>query len=290
MTFPFSGARTEPGDYSLFVLKNAAGMTVTISERGAALYSWCAPDRYGRKADVLLAESDATTRTGAGMPRWQGRHAEGGVTLRANAGTTELMLHYHLDDDGSLFIDYRARAIAPSPLATMPGPYFNLNGGHGDVGDHMLSIAADYYVEIDVGGEPAGVAAVAGTPFDFRQPAAIGPRLRWHDTQVCLAGGFGHGYFVGSHVAGGQGALREVARVVDPGSGRRLQVFSTESALQFCCAKQAVGLSGHLGYRDGFSLHGCARPALTSSAWPRIVLHAGQEYSQTTVYRLALQA
>ena len=38
----------------LYTLRNAQDMRVTISERGAALVSWWAPDRYGRVADVLL--------------------------------------------------------------------------------------------------------------------------------------------------------------------------------------------------------------------------------------------
>jgi aldose 1-epimerase len=293
---PVPGTAAEPADNRLFMLKNASDMTVTISERGAALRSWRAPDRYGRMADVLLADADGAAPADAYSRRWQGRHAEGGVAmaLTAPGGAASLTVHYHLDDDGRLIVDYDARAELPTSLRAMANPYFNLNGGRADVGDHMLQIDAEYYVEVDAGGAPVSVAAVAGTPFDFRQPAAIGPRLRWTDTQIGLAGGFDHCYFVRNHFAGGQGALREVARVFDPGSGRRLQVYTTEAALQFCSGKRAVGLQGDAPAaprrRDGFCLETHARPELMSAAWPHVILHPGQVYRQTTVYRLSLQA
>jgi aldose 1-epimerase len=80
-------------------------------------------------------------------------------------------------------------------------------------------------------------------------------------------------------MAGGQGTLREVARVFDPGSGRRLQVYTTEAALQLCTGAQG----------RGFCLEANARPEMISAAWPQVILHPGQEYRQTTVYRLSLQ-
>ncbi|MDQ1919202.1 aldose epimerase family protein [Massilia pseudoviolaceinigra] len=279
MTTPIFGATAQPDECRLYTLRNASGMAVTISERGAALRSWHAPDRYGRMADVVLAEPDHAS-SASPAARWQGRHAEGGVSLLLTApGGAELLVNYHLDDDGSLIINYKATAAAPVALDVQLRPYFNLNGGHADVGDHMLQIDAAYFVEVDAGGAPAGVAAVGGTPFDFRQPAPIGPRLRWSGTQTRLMGGFNHCLFVRDHYAGGQGALREVARVVDPGSGRRLQMYTTEAALQLCT-----------GQRAGFCLEAHARPCLMSAAWPQVVLRRGQVYRQTTVYRLALEA
>lgn len=286
---PLHGATAEATDAREFMLRNANGMTVTISERGGVLRSWRAPDRYGRMAEVLLAD-DGLAPAGGLAPCWEGRHVEGGVSLAlaASGGGPRLLVHYQLNDEGRLTVDYDAAAGSPVPLAAVHHPYFNLNGGQGDVGDHMLQIDAEYYVEVDADGVPAGVAAVAGTPFDFRQPAAIGPRLRWTDSQLGLAGGFDHCYFVRNHYAGGQGALREVARVFDPGSGRRLQVHTTEAAMRFCSGKPVTGLPQRQS--DGFCLEACARPGLISAAWPRVILHPGQVYRQTTVYHLTLQA
>jgi len=279
---PLAGERS-------FMLENAAGMTVTIGERGAQPRAWRAPDRYGRMADTL--------RTGPILPaagkgrtaRWQGRLADGVVTLALTAGGdgAGMLVHYRLDDDGALTIEYQAVAGMPIPLAALAHPSFNLSGGLADVGDHMVQIDADYFEETGPGGAPAGVAAVDGTPFDFRQPAAIGPRLRWTDTQLHRAGGFDHCFCVRNHFAGGQGALREAARVFDPASGRRLQVYTTEAAVRFSCGP---GTAAQPASRlDAFRVEGLARPGLMSAAWPRVMLAPGQVYRQTTVYRLSLQ-
>jgi aldose 1-epimerase len=331
----------------LFTLQNAHGMRVMISEHGAALVSWWAPDRYGRMADVLLGYREPGDYAGNGayfgavIGRWANRIAKGRFNLdgqpvqvdvndRGNhlhggpqgfhaarwqgeasgrrarlrlispdgsagfPGRVEVAVDYTLDDDGSLAIEYQAVADAPTPLNLTSHPYFNLNGGRGDVGDHMLQIDADYYLDIDDSGIPVAVAAVGGTPFDFRKPAAIGPRLRWPDEQLHLAGGFDHCYCVGAE-PGRQGGLREVASVCDPGSGRRLQVSTTEAGLQFYSGNRLEGVRGRAP--EPYGRH--AGLCLEAGAWPdqingehagAVILRPGQVYRQTTVYRLSLQA
>jgi len=278
----------------LFTLKNTHGMAVTISESGAVLRSWRALDRYGRMADVLLADHDAARSTCA-LPRWEGRHAEGGVSLRRlTADGAEQLLNYHLDDDGNLIINHAA-VVAASTLTPAQLPLcFNLSSGDADVGDHLLQICADYFVEVDAGGMPAGVAVVGGTPFDFRQPAPIGARLCWPDSQLHVAGRFDHCFYVSDHFSGSQSALREVARVIDPGSGRRLQMYSTEATLQFRAggpnlARQGGAPGAPLPGRRGLQLYAQPRPSLVSLGWPQLMLRPGQIYRQTTVYRLSLQ-
>jgi aldose 1-epimerase len=267
-----------------FALENAAGMTVTISERGAQLCAWHAPDRYGRMADVLRA--GVSTPPAGRAARWEGRQADGVVSLALTAGGdgAGMLVHYRLDDEGGLTIEYQSVAGVPIPLAALAYPAFNLSGGPGDVADHMVQIDADYFEEAGPGGMPGGVAAVGGTAFDFRHPAAIGPRLRWTDSQLQRDGGFDHCFCVRNHFAGGQGALREVARVFDPASGRRLQVHTTEAAVRF---SSGPGTAPHM---DAFRVEAHARPGLMSAAWPRVMLMPGQVYRQTTVYRLSLQA
>jgi aldose 1-epimerase len=277
------GAPDAPAGERSFALENAAGMTVTIGERGAQLRAWHAPDRYGRMADVL--------RTGLSAPpagravRWEGRQTDGVVSLALTAGGdgAGMLVHYRLDDEGGLTIEYQSVAGMPTPLAPLAYPAFNLSGGQGDVGDHMVQIDADYFEEAGPGGVPGGVAAVGGTAFDFRHPAAIGPRLHWTDSQMQRTGGFDHCFCVRNHFAGGQGALREVARLFDPASGRRLQVHTTEAAVRF-----SSGPGTALG-TDAFRIDAHARPGLMSAAWPCVMLAPGQVYRQTTMYRLSLQ-
>jgi aldose 1-epimerase len=291
MTNPFSGAKGAD-EYRSFNLSNASGMSVTISERGAALRSWRAPDRYGRLAEVLLVEPEDHASAAGARAFWHGRHADGGVSLMlAAAGGANLLVNYRLDDDGGLTIEQSAMAAAPTPLTVNANPFFKLNGGS-DLGDHILQIHADYFVEIDAMGAPLGVAAVERTPFDFRQPAPIGPRLRWPSSQLRLSGEFDHCFFVRSHFAGGQGPLRDVASVFDPRSGLRLQMSTTEAALQFCTDSRTAARPGDVPAalawrRGGFGLEATPRPDLMNEAWPHIILQPRQAYRQTTVYRIS---
>lgn len=267
-TPPIPGPAEAPDGLRVFTLQNSIGMTVAIGERSAAPQAWHVPDRYGRMADVLLPDPDADGRS---APRWQGRHGDGGVSLWRRDGGAGLRLHYRLDNDGSLVVDCDAMAGLPPPPGTAaPHLHFNLNGGHAGVDDHLVRIDADYYVNANAEGVPPGLAGVGGTPFDFRLPAPIGARLCWPGAGTGTADRFDHCYLVRGH-EGGQSGLQEVACVVDPRSGRRLQVYTTESALRFCTG-------------DGFSLQAQAAPAAVAA-------RPGTEpvWRHTTIYRLSLQ-
>jgi aldose 1-epimerase len=294
-------------------------MQVTVSEHGAALVSWWAPDRYGRTANVLLGYADESDyarnqsclgavverggSTRAGMPRlhascWRGDLEVGGAAVRlrpsnvdgSRAAWGEIEVRYTLDDDGSLSIDYQTTAGTQALMNLSTHACFNLNGGLADVGDHMLQIHADRYFEIEAGGTWRD-AAVSGTPFDFRRPAAIGPRLCWPHAQIGVAGGFDHCYRVGC--AAGSGVVRPVATVHDPGSGRRLQVSTNEPGLRFYSGNRLGGLQGR-GYgpyvrHAGFCLEADTFGPQDDRFRPADAMSSpGDTYRRTTVYRLSL--
>ncbi|HZX27779.1 MAG TPA: aldose epimerase family protein [Telluria sp.] len=347
MNLMISDAGDAPAPDQLFNLRNASGMTVTISERGAAMVSWLTPDRYGRVADVLLGYADPAgyrdnrVYFGAVIGRWanriahgrfvldgaprqtvvndRGNHLHGGplgfhavrwqgegeddeVRLRLVSpdgdagfpGQVEIGVRYRLDDEGALTIEYEAVADAPTPINLTSHPYFNLNGGMADVGDHMLQVDADHYLSIDATGIPIGLAPVSGTAFDFRRPAAIGARLCWPDAQLRMAGGFDHCFCIRGRVPGQAGELREVAKVVDPGSGRSLRVATTEPGLQLYTGNYLSGVRGRAprpyARHDGFCLEASAYPdQINSEHAAAVILRPGQVYRQTTVYRIGLQ-
>lgn len=288
---------SNPASERLITLRNGSDMRVTLSERGAAMVSWLAPDRYGKLADVLLGSPGphgyiAGDGEAYHQARWHATAGENSVSMRfappgaetGFPGRVNVQVHYQLDDEGRLSIEYEAVCNAPTPINFTTHPYFSLNGGSAGVGDHMLQIDADLYMATDAAGLPVAMATVAGTPFDFRQPAAIGPRLDWPDAQIDLAGGFDHCYCIGNASQGTAGALREVARVYDPGSGRTLQISTTETGLQFYSAgkgRQAQGrATSACANFNGFRLAAHA---------PAATLRPGQVYRQTTHYTLSLQ-
>jgi len=353
--FSISSTATDTGN-RLYTLSNGRGMRVVISDHGATLISWWAPDRYGREADILLGyKTDEEYRAnpaffGGLIGRWGNRIANGrfsmdGVDYQIHRNENDNHLHggeggfhlmpwqvqpdpeglrmtlvsphgaagfpgnvltsvlYRLDDEGRLRIDYAATTDAPTPINLTSHGYFNLNGGVSDICDHILSIDADAYLQVDRTLIPERMAEVAGTPFDFRLPAPIGPRLAWPDAQLKVAGGFDHCYCLRQGESGaadgarGIQALREVATVYDPGSGRELTVSTTENGLQFYSGNFLRGVQGRgeqpYGIHHGFCLEAQAYPdQINSPDNPQreaVILRPGQVYSQSTVYRLSVR-
>ena len=324
-----------------YTLRNAQGMEVVVSEQGATLISWLGPDRYGHLADVLLGYADDTAYRqnpayfGAVVGRWANRIAGGRFSLdgangfhqahwhtttvtaqevRLNylsvageggfPGNLQVQVCYRLEDDGSLYIEYEARTDAATPINLTSHAYFNLNGGHTDVGDHLLSIDADNYLRVDEHLIPQGITSVSGTAFDFRLPAPIGARLVWPDPQLALAHGFDHCYCLQKPTATDSPQLRDVASVYDPGSGRALSVATTATGLQFYSVNWLEGIQGRSHDPSAelppttYSAH--AGFCLEAQSWPNqinatdgsaeaVVLRPGAVYRQTTVYRLTVR-
>jgi aldose 1-epimerase len=131
----------------------------------------------------------------------------------------------------SLQIVYNATTTKPTVVNVTNHSYFNLAGdGKGTVLDELLTIPADKYTPTDATLIPTGqLAPVAGTPFDFRKPTAIGARIDADDVQLKQAGGYDHNFVLN----GPAGQLHLAAEVYDPASGRTLTVATTEPGVQF---------------------------------------------------------
>lgn len=200
-------------------------------------------------------------------------------------GALQLEVVYTLHDDGTLRMDYQAQSDAATPLNLTAHPYFNLNGGEADIGDHLLAIDADGYLQVDAGLVATQHSAVAGSPFDFRQPAPIGARLAWPDAQLAMAGGFDHCFCLN----GEAGTLRTVAQVLDPASGRQLTVATTEPGLQFYSGNALAGVAGRRNYttHSGFCLEAQHYPdQINMPEAEAVILRPGKVYRQTTCYRI----
>jgi aldose 1-epimerase len=131
---------------------------------------------------------------------------------------------------------------------------------------------------------------VAGTPFDFRKPVAIGARIDAADEQMKFGRGYDHNFVV----RGSPGTLRLAARVVDKKSGRELEMFTTEPGVQFYTGNfldgKTLGKAGKPYLKRGaFCLEAQHYPdSPNQPAFPSAVLRPGQVYRQTTVYRLSV--
>lgn len=199
---------------------------------------------------------------------------------------------YTLDEKNRLSIDYRATTDRPTIVNLSNHTYWNLSGeGSGSVMQERLTIPADAFLPVDAGSIPTGeIRKVDGTPFDFRQGKPIGRDIRGNDRQLLNGHGYDHNW-VFDHAA--TQALRLVARVEDPASGRVLALKSSQPGLQFYSGNfldgTTVGSGGHV-YRQGdaFVLEPQRYPDTPNRAsFGSARLAPGQEYRNLIVYEFA---
>ena len=210
-------------------------------------------------------------------------------------GTLQVQVTYTLTPD-TWRIDYQATTDAATVLNLTHHDYFNL-AGHGTALGHRLQLPASRFLAVDERLIPQSIEAVQGTPFDFTQGAAIAPRIRSPHPQLGPGKGFDHCWLLdGPPDASG---LRTAAVLSDSSSGRRLQVLSTEPAVQFYSGNfldgRLVG-SGGERYRAGDGLcletqHSPDSPHHDSSHpdWPSTVLRPGQVFSSRTLHRFSVE-
>ncbi|SFC80815.1 aldose 1-epimerase [Streptomyces aidingensis] len=197
------------------------------------------------------------------------------------------------EGEWSLRIDYRAVTDAPTHVNLTNHSYFNLagagpgpTGGPGTVHDHEVTLRASRYLPVDDRLIPTGeLAPVAGTPFDFTAPRRIGDRLDDGHPQLKTAGGYDHCWVFDEPA----GPLRPVARVTEPGSGRAMEVLTTEPGVQFYSGNMLT--DAVYGRGTGLCLETEHFPdSPNRPEFPSTVLRPGEAYSSTTVYRFTAGA
>jgi aldose 1-epimerase len=201
---------------------------------------------------------------------------------------------YTLTDNNELKIDYTATTDKETVVNLTHHSYFNLAGaGSGDILNHRLQIFADKFTPIDKESIPTGESKpVEGTPFDFRQAKAIGKDIESTDEQIKNGKGFDHNFVVN----GENGKLRPAAIVTEEGSGRVMEVTTTEPGIQLYTGNYLDGsLKGTTGasfnLRTGFCLETQHYPDSPNRPdFPSTVLKPGETYRTSTVYKFSTVA
>ena len=205
-------------------------------------------------------------------------------------GNLTVTVVYHLTDANELRLDYSATTDKPTVLNLTNHSYFNLKGaGEGDILGHQVTLNADAFTPVDAGLIPTGeLRSVVDTPFNFRQSTAIGARIDQPGEQLKIAGGYDHNWILNRPRAG----LILAARVTEPGSGRTLEVHTTEPGIQFYTGNFLDGkIRGKGGKvyprRGGFCLETQHFPdSPNHRTFPSTELRPGQQFHSTTVFRM----
>jgi aldose 1-epimerase len=205
-------------------------------------------------------------------------------------GTLTVLVTYTLLPDNALKIDYEATCDQPTVLNLTNHSYFNLAGaGQGDILDHELLIAAEHFTPVDDNKIPLGeVRSVKGTPLDFTTMRPIGERIQQ------IGGGYDHNY-VFKPPAGsvGQGQpLRFVARLRDPKSGRRMEVQTTEPAMQLYTGNGLDGKINGMGGKyvrwGGVCFETQHFPdSPHQPKFPSTALRPGEKFASTTIFKFS---
>ncbi len=207
-------------------------------------------------------------------------------------GTLDVTVTYSLTDQDELKMDYEAKTDKTTVLNLTNHTYWNLAGpgapgipGHGDILKHVLMLNADRYLPVNATLIPLGrLDPVKGTAFDFTAPKVIGQDL------AKVEGGYDHCYVLSRQGDG----LSLAARVTEPASGRVMEVYTTQPAIQFYTGNFLDGTIHAGGKTIGQHAALCLETqhypdSPNQRDFPTTVLKPGETYRQSTVHKFSVQ-
>lgn len=205
-------------------------------------------------------------------------------------GNLDVTVVYQLNAGNELVVSFSAVTDQPTPVNLTQHTYFNL-AGKGDILGHALTIAADAITPVHASLIPTGAfMPVADTPFDFRQPHAIGERIDADHEQLRFGQGYDHN-FVLRRPEGRASVL--AARVHEPVSGRVLELYTEEPGVQFYSGNFLDGSLSGKGQRYAFRSGFCLEPqhfpdSPNQPGFPSTILRPGAHYATVSRFRFSV--
>jgi aldose 1-epimerase len=205
-------------------------------------------------------------------------------------GTLTVTVVYTLTEKNELKLEYTAKADKPTAVNLTNHTYFNLRG-EGDVLGYTLTLNASRYTPADSTLIPTGeLAPVKGTAYDFTKPMTIGSRIAELE-KIKEAGGYDINYAVDGEI----GQPRMAAKVVDPISGREMEVWTTQPGVQLYTANWLNGTikgKGGVAYKrfDAVCLETQNYPdAVNHANFPSAILRPGEVFHAETIYKFSVK-
>ena len=209
-------------------------------------------------------------------------------------GNLKVEVSYSINIKNELKIAYKATTDKSTPINLTNHAFFNLSGqARGSINDHLLMINADHFTPIDNGLIPLGeIRLVEKTPFDFRRAKTIGRDLNQQasNTQLNRGGGYDHNFVLNKESGS---SMNLAARVVDPKSGRQLDIFTQEPGIQFYGGNFMDGsdvgkYDTKFEYRGSFALETQHFPdSPNQPAFPNTILQPGEQYQTQSIYKFS---
>lgn len=209
-------------------------------------------------------------------------------------GNLKIVMTYTLTSDNEFKVDYVAETDKTTHVNISHHSFFNLKGeGNGTINDHILYINASNTTPVNAALIPSGeIADVTGTPFDFRQAKAIGQDLEVENEQLANGGGYDHNWILDRQTPD---QMELAASVYEPASGRFMEVYTDQPALQFYGGNFFDGTTeGKYGkalrYRESIALETQKYPDTPNhSNFPSTLLNPGETYTHSCVYRFSVK-
>ncbi len=210
-------------------------------------------------------------------------------------GELNMTVKYSLTDDNELVIDYRGTTNKKTVVNMTSHGFFSLAGIANPTPSAMnviCQINADFFIPIDENSIPTGeILKVEGTPFDFRTPTPVGERIDADCPQIKNGAGYDHCFVLNKREVG---ELSFAAKIVEPESGRTMEVYTTEPGVQFYSDNWADGYKGQFGATFGRRSALCFEaqhfPDSPNRAhFPSVILRPGEVYKQKTIYKFGVE-
>jgi aldose 1-epimerase len=209
-------------------------------------------------------------------------------------GNRKIVMKYTLTPENTFKVDYAAETDKATHMNISHHSFFNLKGeGNGTINDHVLYLNASYTTPVDAVLIPTGeIVDVTGSPFDFREPKAIGKDVAVENEQLKNGAGYDHNWVLDRKNAEG---LEIAASVWEPALGRYMEVWTDQPAIQFYGGNffdgSTYGKYGKtLNYRESLALETQKYPDTPHHAhFPSTLLNPGEKYIHACEYRFSVK-
>lgn len=198
-------------------------------------------------------------------------------------GKLDAFVTYTLTESNAIHVKFEAESDQTTHVNMTQHSYFNLTGGKDLIYDHLIQIDADNYTEIDEFVIPTGViSTVKGTDWDLTQLTRIGDKIHKLDLN-----GYHYCYVFNK----AERELKKVIEVLEPNSGRSLEVFTTQPGVQFYTgngiSSDLIGKNGiKYGPHTAFCLETQHFPDTPNHPdFPSTLLHPGEKYEEVVIYQ-----